>query len=271
VSFKKLCSKKEIVISLLNSFLKLDFKIVDISFISTEDQPELIGLKSIRFDIICTDETNSTFIVEMQRVKEPSFVERTLYYWSKIFSSELKISQGYSSLKPVMVLAFLNFDIFPKEKGYIHNCFLTRQANHQIVSKYLQITYVEFSKFDNEDPKTLEEQWMYLFKFYHAKGEIENAIEIVQTAFEVLKSFSNEDMDEYYLEIQSRKDIEGQIQIAKEEARKEGVEKGRKEGEEKVREEMVKKMLSKNKNIEEIIEFTGLSKEKIEGFQKNIK
>ena len=42
VSFKKLCSKKEVVMSLLNTFLSLENKIVDIDFISTEDQPELI-------------------------------------------------------------------------------------------------------------------------------------------------------------------------------------------------------------------------------------
>jgi predicted transposase/invertase (TIGR01784 family) len=208
----------------------------------------------------------------MQRVKDPSFVERQLYYWSNIFSAQLKISERYSQLKPVMVLAFLNFDLFPKEKDYIHNCILTRLPNHQIVSKHLQITYVEFSKYVNENPKTLEEQWMYLFKFYHSKGEIENVDKIVKSAFDLLDNFSLTEMDEYDLEIQRSKDIEGQIQIAKDDARKEGEEKGRKEGEEKGRKEgeeiakveIAKKMLSKKKNIEEIIEFTGLPKENIE-------
>ena len=57
------------MISILNNFLSLKNKIIDITFISQEDQPELIGLKSIRFDIICTDEKGLTFIVEMQRGK----------------------------------------------------------------------------------------------------------------------------------------------------------------------------------------------------------
>jgi hypothetical protein len=63
----------------------------------------------------------------------------------------------------VIVLAFLyHFDIFPQEKDYVHNCFLTKTPNGPIVSEHLQITYVELKKFGNENPQTLEEQWMYL-------------------------------------------------------------------------------------------------------------
>jgi predicted transposase/invertase (TIGR01784 family) len=53
----------------------------------------------------------------MQRAKEPAFVERTLYYWSQIYSAELKKGEFFRDLKPVIVLAFLyHFEIFPQEK-----------------------------------------------------------------------------------------------------------------------------------------------------------
>jgi L-arabinose isomerase len=68
----------------------------------------------------------------------------------------------------------------------------------------------------------------------------------------LLDNFSLTEMDEYYFEIQRSKDIEGQIQIAKDDARK--------EGEEIAKVEIAKKMLSKKKNIEEIIEFTDYQK-----------
>jgi hypothetical protein len=61
--------------------------------------------------------------------------------------------------------------------------------------------------------KTVE-QSMYLFKFYSSKGEIENVEQPIKTAFEILKSFSSDDFKQYFLEIQSTRDVEGQIQVA---------------------------------------------------------
>jgi hypothetical protein len=77
-------------------------------------------------------------------------------------------------------------------------------------------------------------------------------VDIVKSAFDLMDNFSLTEMDEYYFEIQRSKDIEGQIQIAKDDARK--------EGEEIAKVEIAKKMLSKKKNIEEIIEFTDYQK-----------
>ena len=173
ISFKKICSDKKIVISILNNFLSLKNKIIDITFISQEDQPELIGLKSIRFDIICKDETDNTFIVEIQRAKEPSFVERTLFYWAKVYSSELKISQKYTQLKPVIILAFLNFNIFPEKKNYIHHCVLKTDPENEIVTEHMKITYVEFSKFKEHKIESITDQWMYFFTEYKEKGELQ--------------------------------------------------------------------------------------------------
>ena len=257
------------VISLLNTFLSLENKIVDIDFISTEDQPELIGLKSIRFDIICTDEKGSTFIVEMQRAKEPTFVERTLFYWSRIYCAELKEGEDYSfeSLKSVIILALVcHFQIFPKDKDYIHHCYLTKEKTNEIVTKNLQITYVELSKFENENPKTLEEQWLHLFKFYHKKGEINTNEDAVKSAYEGLKSFSKADFQQYYLEIHSTRDVEGQIKLAKEEGREEGIAIGEEKGREEGKMEMAIGMIKRDMKPTDVMEISGLLKEKVEEF-----
>ena len=194
----------------------------------------------------------------MQRAKEPAFVERTLFYWSRIYGAELKEGENYSfeSLKPVIILAFVcHFQIFPKDKDYIHHCYLTKEKTNEIVTKNLQITYVELSKFENENPKTLEEQWLHLFKFYHKKGEINTNEDAVKTAYEVLKSFSKADFQQYYLEIQSTRDVEGQIKLAKEE----GIEIGEKKG--KV--EMAIGMIKDDMNPTDVMKYSKLSKENI--------
>ena len=58
--------------------------------------------------------------------------------------------------------------------------------------------------------------------------------------------------------------LDYQIDKAKKEGREEGIEKGREE--EKI--EIAKAMLSKNKPLEEIAEFTGLSLDEIEQLRK---
>ncbi|BAG39892.1 transposase [Orientia tsutsugamushi str. Ikeda] len=57
---------------------------------------------------------------------------------------------------------------------------------------------------------------------------------------------------------------------AEEKCKEEGIEKGRKEGEENNAIATAKKMLAKRKPINEIIEFTGLTIEKIEQLKKEI-
>jgi predicted transposase/invertase (TIGR01784 family) len=129
-----------------------------------------------------------------------------------------------------------------------------KDESSEIVTKNLQITYVELSKFENENPKTLEEQWLHLFKFYRTKGEINTNEDAVKTAYEILKSFSKSDFKQYYREIQSSRDVEGQLKLAKEEGREEG------------REEAAISMIKLDIKPTKVMEIFGLSKEKVKEF-----
>ena len=60
------------------------------------------------------------------------------------------------------------------------------------------------------------------------------------------------------------RDVDAKMYVSKEEGREEGREEGKEEGKKQEKIEIAKKMKLKNKPIEEIIEFTGLSKEEIE-------
>ena len=60
------------------------------------------------------------------------------------------------------------------------------------------------------------------------------------------------------------RDVDTKMKVARNEGKEEGKEEGKKEGKEERSIEIAKKMKDKNKEIEEIIELTGLSKEEIE-------
>jgi predicted transposase/invertase (TIGR01784 family) len=279
--FKKLCSNKEVLISLLNTFLQLNKNdlIIDVDFMSQEDQPELTGQKTIRLDVICTDKNKNTFIVEMQKHNEPAFIKRTVYYCTKFYSSNLRKGSKYASLKPVKLLVFLNFNIFKNTNEYINHYVFKNVVDNSILTNDVQISYVELKKFNKTDIITIEDEWMYLLTDYKKKGEIENPSKEVSIAFEILKSMSYEEIEDYNNELQKAIDIEGIISNEKKESEKIGEEKGIKIGEEKgikigeekgikIGEEIginkiALNLINEEYDDEKIIKITGLTKEKI--------
>ena len=55
---------KELTESLLSAILGFD--VVDITFLNTEDLPETLGEKPIRYDILCRDADRNKYLLEMQ-------------------------------------------------------------------------------------------------------------------------------------------------------------------------------------------------------------
>jgi len=267
-TFKKICSQKPVVISLLNTFLQLSQgkQIVDIDFISQEDQPEILGLKSLRFDVICRDKNDNTFVVEMQRHHEPAFIQRTVHYCAKVYSSGLRKGEKYSSLTPVVLLVFLNFRMFDRKNKYISHYVLKDKIDNDTLTNDFQITYVEIDKFNKTDIQTIEDEWMYLFKDYKTKGELENASDEVATAMKLLQSMSKEEMEAYDEEVKQAIDFEGILKTEKEASKQEGL----KEGEERGRQAIVLRMIQQGLGTSQITDITGLTKTQLEQFSQNL-
>jgi predicted transposase/invertase (TIGR01784 family) len=250
--FKKLCFEKKILMSLLNTFLQLrdEHKIVDVQYTSQEELPEIHGFKSLRFDIICTDTKKNTFIVEMQNHSEPGFVQRSIYYWSKVYSSQLKKGQKYTKILPVMLLVFLNFEQYPQITEYI-NHFRWKNDKNQILTEGARITYVEIPKFKKQTLETIEDEWMFFFKNYKTIGDFETTNEEIKSAFDVLKKLTPQEIDDYDAEVKNSLDLDGIIEEAEEKGREEG------------REETAIGMIKDDMKPIDIVKYSKLSEEKI--------
>jgi predicted transposase/invertase (TIGR01784 family) len=256
--FKKICYERDLLISLLNTFLQLtnDERVQSIEYLPQDSQPETLGFKVLRFDIICTDQKNRTFVVEMQNHHEPAFVQRTVYYCSKVYSSSLRKGVRYSSIAPVRLLVFLNFEMFKQTREYVNHYVLQNKRDNTTLTEDFQITYVEIPKYNKEEPETIEEEWMYLFKDYKKKGEIKTTCKEVETAFEILKSLSPEELAKYDEELKNTLDIEGMVEEAKEEGRQEGRQEGM--------EEVALKLIEMGLKDAQIMEASGLTKQRIQ-------
>ena len=81
--------------------------------------PVIKGEKTTILDIKCTDERNKQYIVEVQNKKIPSFVKRTQFYVAHSYVSQAPVGSDYIDLKPVILLAVANYELFPNKENVI--------------------------------------------------------------------------------------------------------------------------------------------------------
>lgn len=278
VAFKKIFGSEEhknITISFLNSILEYtgERAIKSIIFLNTE-QHEIVRLKKDNIlDILCTDHTGYQYIVEMQVEKVKEFGKRMVYYGAKTYSMQLGKGKPYHKLSPVIVVAIIDFTMFPDKKDYksIHHIADAKTGENDLDQLYF--AFVELPKFKKKESElqSAEDKWIYFIKSIKrqtqipaplARGEFEEACNVAQRA-----AWSEDELNAYDDAFVRETDA----QTAKELALEKGMAQGLKEGLEKGRNEerrvMAQQLLAKL-SIPEISQITGLSFEEIEQLKK---
>ncbi|MCK5154815.1 MAG: Rpn family recombination-promoting nuclease/putative transposase, partial [Spirochaetales bacterium] len=65
-------------------------------------------------DIKVEDENHKLYNVEMQSTGGTHYRNRALYYWSKLYASQIKESVDFKKLLPTIGINILNFILFPE-------------------------------------------------------------------------------------------------------------------------------------------------------------
>ena len=127
VAFKRIFGtekNKDILIALVNEVLKKQFhrKIVDVTFLNTFQDPERKACKQSVVDIMCKDEDNCKYVIEMQVAEKAGFLflikEIELFEGSTVAigANELTPFLGVKSNDPVLQRMALNDKITLIEK-----------------------------------------------------------------------------------------------------------------------------------------------------------
>ena len=279
VAFKKIFQHESLTISFLNSTLRLidDRQIKTIEFLPTEQLPMTSESKKSILDVLCTDHRGFRYIIEVQNKYMNNYIQRVQYYVSHLYAEQLAKADNYLQLKPVTLLSLLNHSIFPKAVNYL--------SFHQNIEKETQVSYlndmsyafVELSKFVKtlDELVTAEDYWIYMMKHAPEMREApRDAPEEVKQAYELLErhNWTSEERLAYEKAKIGLMDDLDTIRTARKEGREEGEQMGIVKGEQigiaKGRQieliEMAKKMLSKQRTINEIMELTELTREQIE-------
>jgi len=124
-AFKKLFGSeenKDILISFINAVLPENEQIADLTLRNPYNSKNFYNDKLSILDIKAVDTKGQQFNIEMQISEQLHYDRRALYYWSKLYSEQLKQGESFSSLNKTIGIHILNFNVLEDEPNY-HNVF----------------------------------------------------------------------------------------------------------------------------------------------------
>lgn len=214
-------------------------------------------------DIKATLNSNIIVNIEMQIRNQYNIKERSLYYWSNLYSNNLYKNQDYIENNRTITINILDFNIF-EEGPYHEKCMITRKYNGEILTEDLEIHFIQIPKCSKKEVKTKLDQWMQFIGNISKEG-VKRAMEEnkeIKKAQEELEYLTG-DEEERRLAFLREKAIRDEISNING-ARKEGIKKGIEQGEKRKQLEIAKNMKEEKIPIEQIEKITGLSLKEIE-------
>ena len=177
--------------------------------------------------------------IEMQCIFKKNFNERALFYWSKLFTKQLKSGMSYEELCPTYSLLFTDYTLFKGLKNY-YSSFSLRCDNHHdtVFSPYLKITVVELNKF-KESLEKLDKKGIWSYFIKNSASMTKQTLEsissrggIMGVAVQKLKQMSKEESMQFLAEARekARRDREAEIKGGIERGLEQGLEKGIQKG-----------------------------------------
>jgi predicted transposase/invertase (TIGR01784 family) len=160
---------------LLNDLLERtgDQIIEAIEYLPSEQLPAVEGGKLSILDVRCRDRAGTTFVVEMQLIHHPGFVNRVIYNACKSYSGQLKSGEWYTKLMDVVAISICDFELWPdaqqEKQGLPPVPMLSRWNMTERTSKtegllQVQYAFLELPKLPDRRPEAAgADLWAWLF------------------------------------------------------------------------------------------------------------
>lgn len=295
--FKKLFGSeenKDILLSLVNAVLPEHQQITDLTIKNPYNVSDYAEGKLSILDIKAEDEAGNLYDIEMQLKGTSFYGKRTLYYWAKIFGSQLdylseedirkkeKKGKFYSDLNKCIVISLMDFEFFDDDR--YHRCFVLQdQETHESHPDldYLDLYFIELEKFEHKykTVKTILDRWIKFLNNanIYSKNTLPKElaeIEPIKKASEKLEIMYLDKKEREYYEAQQKRYLDelSRIQEAVEKAVEKAVEEAVEEAVEKAewnkKIEIAKIALSEGLDNEIIAKLTNLPSESIEQLRK---
>ena len=154
-------SNKDIIAAFISDLLEIPRDNIRAVYINNiELTPEYLDMKFSRLDLRL-DVDDRIVNIEMQVNRETDFKERTLFYWSKLYSEELKAGDEYGELRQTICINIMNFDLFDCE-DYHSRFKVLETERHEVLTEKFAIHFFELKKLNKFKKNRRMEDWLNL-------------------------------------------------------------------------------------------------------------
>ncbi|PFR02798.1 ATPase [Bacillus anthracis] len=144
---------EDILIAFLNAMLQksLESPIASLQLEDPHLHREHANDKLSILDISATLDTGTKVNVEIRLNNNHDMMKRSLYYWGKLYTSQLQKGMPYSALRKTITINLLNFILFLDHKEFHTTGTLWNTQQQKLLSDDIEIHIIEIPK--------LTEQW----------------------------------------------------------------------------------------------------------------
>ena len=227
-------------------------------------------------DVLAKINNNEFCNVEMQMADKKNMIKRMLYYWARQYAKETGKKEKYKELKRTIVVLIANFEFDKLRELGVHSRWkiIEEERRKIVLTEDLEFNIIEVPKMYKEkqarDEKLIE--WLKFLENPESK-EVQGYMkknENMKEAREKLDKMSKDEKVRRMAELRQKALMDEReaeytgYSNGLEDGIKQGMKQGLEQGIGQGYREIAKKMKGKGKDINEIIELTGLSKEEIE-------
>ena len=227
----------EILISFLNAVLKPKKPIVSVEIKNLDLEKEYIEDKFSRLDVKALTSNKEIINIEIQLKNEYNMIQRSLYYWSKLYEEQLSEGDRYDKLSRTVCINILDFKYLKNDR--FHNGYRLKEIEtNEELTNLQEIHFIEIPKLkrfeSTEEIVDLLEGWVEFLRDPESevirKLEMSNK-EIREAKDELYRlSRNSKERELYYLREKSLRDEISALANAKEKGLKEGLKQGLFEG-----------------------------------------
>ncbi|MED2776945.1 Rpn family recombination-promoting nuclease/putative transposase [Bacillus thuringiensis] len=287
-AFKQLFGTKgneEILMGFLNAVLEqtLPSSIASLSLEDPHLHKEYEEDKLSIMDVRATLGTGELVNIEIQIANKHDIQKRSLYYWSKLYASQMQEGMPYSDLQKTITINVLDFVLYPNQEHFTTVGVLWDVEKKLRICDDIEIHYIELPKliaqWRDEQVNPWQDtlvRWLLLLTANEDPNLTDTleaiALEQDETLQKAIQKWDNMSHNQQFRrEYEAREKILLDEKAAVAHAEKKGMEKGLQEGMEKgiekgklaEREQLIRGMYKNGMDIEDIAKFTAMDELKI--------
>lgn len=146
--FKKIFGSEEhpdVLISFLNAVLKQKNKIVEVEIKNSDIEKAYIEDKFSRLDVKAKTNNKEIINIEIQLKNEYNMIQRSLYYWSKLYEEQLNEGDRYDKLSRTVCINILDFKYLKNDR--FHNGYRLKEIEtNEELTDLQEIHFIEIPK-----------------------------------------------------------------------------------------------------------------------------